>query len=357
MIFRRALNRELTIASASVVTILLAIVVAVLVVRVLGDAASGAITTDAVLAFLGFSLVAYLPVLLVVVLFAAVLITFTRYYRDNEMVVWHATGLGLTSWLGPVARFALPVVLAVAALSLWLTPWSFRQASEYQRIMESRDDVSRVAPGVFRESGHADRVFFVEKIGRGAASVGNVFVQAREEEHTSVMVAATGYTERAENGDKFLVLENGRRYEGQPGRADFRVSEFGSYRVRIQPREASLSHISPKALTVKELLGLPHPVHHGELLWRLSLPVAAMVLALLAVPLSAMTLRAGRSLNIVFAIVVYMIYSNLISVAQAWVVERTVAPIPAFLGVHLFMVGVLVTLVAWRVRRIPRNGW
>lgn len=351
MIFRRALNRELTFASLSVAAILFAIVVAILVVRVLGDAASGNIATDAILAFLGFSLVAYLPVLLTVILFAAVLITFTRYFRDNEMVVWLTSGLGLVHWLIPVARFAAPVVLAIAVLSLFLTPWSFRQAAEYRRVMESRDDVSQVAPGVFRESRHADRVYFVEKLGEGEASVGNVFVQSSENDRLGVMVASHGYTERAKNGDKFLVLDDGRRYEGVPGQADYKVTSFSRYALRVEPVEISLANLSPKSLSMRELLSLPHPAHQGEILWRISLPLSALVLALLAVPLAAVTVRAGRSLNIVLAILVYMIYSNLISVAQAWVVEEKARMISALLGVHLLMIATLAFLLYWRSYR------
>ena len=103
-------------------------------------------------------------VLLSATLYLAVLLTMTRAYRDSEMVVWQSSGLGLLSWLKPVVLFALPIVISVGVLSLYLTPWAVTKAEQYRHQLESRDDVSAIAPGVFKETKRGDRVFFVEKL-------------------------------------------------------------------------------------------------------------------------------------------------------------------------------------------------
>lgn len=59
----------------------------------------------------------------------------------------------------------------------------------------------------------------------------------------------------------------------------------------------------------------------GELLWRIGIPVSALILALLAIPLSYVNPRAGRSANMLIAVLIYAIYSNLLWVAQAWVAQ------------------------------------
>ena len=152
MIFRSSLLRELTTAAVAIFLVLLGISMTTQLVRLLGQAASGLITSTGVVALLGFTLVSYLPILLSVTLFIAVLMTLTRSYRDSEMIVWFASGVGLTRWIRPVLMFAWPLIVTIALLSLLLAPWAVEKSEEFRRQMDSRDDVAQVTPGVFHES-------------------------------------------------------------------------------------------------------------------------------------------------------------------------------------------------------------
>ncbi len=348
MVFQRALLRELTVAFSTVFASLFAIVVTILVVnnlvRYLGDAASGVITSEAVAALLGFSLVGYLPVILSLTLFIAVLLTLTRSYRDSEMVVWFSAGLSLAGWVRPVMMFALPVVGAIALLSFVLTPWSIQQSAEYRRQLDSRDEVAAVSPGVFRESKRAERVYFVEGLAPGEKAVKNVFMQSVQNGKLGVMVSQSGYQETAPNHDKFMVLVDGRRYEGEAGSAEFSILEFQRYAVRVETYEATVGETSPKQLTTGQLLRERTPANLGEFLWRLGLPVSALVLALMAIPLSFVNPRAGRSLNLIFALLLYMTYSNLVSIAQAWVAQEKLNFAVGMWVVHVVMAGLLLAL-------------
>ncbi|MBZ0093125.1 MAG: LptF/LptG family permease, partial [Sulfuricellaceae bacterium] len=136
----------------------------------------------------------------------------------------------------------------------------------------------------------------------------------------------------------------GRRYEGLPGSAEFRIVEFARYAVRIEPYEAKQGAVSSKSLPTLALIQQHTPVYLGELLWRLGLPVSAFILALLAIPLSFVNPRAGRSMNLIFAVLIYMVYSNLISIVQAWVVQGKISFVTGIWSVHLFMVAVLLVL-------------
>jgi hypothetical protein len=127
------------------------------------------------------------------------------------------------------------------------------------------------------------------------------------------------------NGDRFLVLDRGRRYEGTAGTAEYRVMEFDRYALRIETKEARGFEESPRTKALWDLLRDPQPAHLAELLWRLGLPLAALNLAVLAIPLSFVNPRAGRTNNLIFALLTYMIYSNLLSVSQAWVAQGKLA--------------------------------
>jgi lipopolysaccharide export system permease protein len=345
MIFRTALLRELAAASAAIFVVLVGIVLTTVLVRLLGQAASGAITSTGIVALLGFALINYLPVLLSLTLFIAVLMTLTRSYRDSEMVVWFAAGMSLTQWIRPVLTFAAPLVLLIALLSLVLSPWAVSNTEEFRRQMDSRSDVSQVTPGVFRESRHAERVYFMEEVPGADNLVANVFVSSTQHGRQGVMVAARGFQEIAENGDRFLVLLNGRRYEGEPGSTEYKVYEFERYAMRVETVESRAPRApSTKALTTFELLREPTPRNLAELSFRVGMPTATLILSLLAIPLSFVNPRAGRSLNLVLALLIYMTYSNLISITQASIAQSRISPMTGLLGVHAVMLLLLFVL-------------
>jgi len=347
VIFQRALLREFTNTGVVVFAVLLMITVTTQLIRMLGWAAQGLIPPDGVLVLLGLAALRYLPILLALTVFISVLMALTRSYRDSEMVVWFTSGRSLTAWIRPVLTFALPFVLTIALLSLALSPWSVRKAEVFRHQLENRDDVSAISPGVFKESKHADRVYFVEKLTADLSMVANVFVHSRQNEKAGVMVAARGRAETAANGDRFLVLLNGRRYEGQPGSAEFRVTEFERYAVRIETKEATKYIASRSSIPSLELLADPTPENQAELTWRVGIPVSALLLSLLAIPMSFVNPRAGRSLNLILAMLLYMVYSNLLSIVQSWVAQGRM---PTWLGwtvVHAAM-GALLWWLLWR---------
>ncbi len=353
MIFQRSLLREFTATGIAAFFVLLAITITTQLIRFLGYAARGNISSDAVLIFLGFASLRYLPHLLSITLFISVLMTLTRSYRDSEMVVWFTSGRGLTSWIRPVMIFAGPVAVVIAILSFYLAPWAIGKAEEYRRQLESQDDIAAISPGVFKESRNGDRVFFVEKLAANLSSVNNIFVHSDERGEVGTAVAKRGYQETAPNGDRFLVMLSGRRYIGPPGSAEFRIVEFEKYSVRIEANEVKESLPSVKALPMFALLGDKSAEAHAELVWRTGLPLSALVLSLLAIPMSFVNPRAGRSLNLMLAALLYMVYTNLVSIFQAWVAQEKIGVFFGMCSLHTAMLAIVATMFYLRVSVRP----
>ncbi len=349
MIFRSALLRELATSAVAIFLVMLGILITTQLVRLLGQAASGVITSTGVVALLSFSLVGYLPILLSVTLFIAVLMTLSRSYRDSEMVVWFSCGQGLGRWIQPVLAFALPLVITIALLSLLLSPWAVEKSEQFRRQMDSRDDVAQVTPGTFHESRRADRVYLVEEVAGKANLVANVFVSSTQHGKLGVMVAKSGFQETAANGDRFLVLSNGRRYEGEPGSPEYKIFEFERYAMRIETADSVARAPTTKTMSTLDLLRDPTPRNLGELSWRVGLPTSALILCLLAIPLSFVNPRAGRSINIVLAILVYMIYSNLMSIMQASITQSSIDVTIGMWGVHVAMLILLLFMFYQRL--------
>src|SRR5260221_5500258 len=213
MIFHRALLREFAGLAGAVFMALVAIAPPTQLIRLLGKAAGGSIPSDAVIAFLGFFALGALPVLLSLTMFISVLLTLTRGWRDSEMVIWFICGLPRAARLRRVLLFALPQIAVIGELSLFISPWAAQMGAQYANKLESRDDVTRVTPGVFGETSNKERVFFVESVSGESSQVQNVFLSSTQQGKGGVSMSRTGRTETAPNGDRFIVLEHVRRSE------------------------------------------------------------------------------------------------------------------------------------------------
>ena len=193
-----------------------------MLIRILGQAAGGKVASQDVVALIGFSTLNYLPIILILTSFISVLLVIDAHLPDSEMVVWFASGLSLTAWIRPVLSFGLPLVLVVALLSAGghaLGQPAKRRIP--QPLREARRPVQGVA-GPFQESSSADRVFFVEGLHRRhQPSSRTCSSTASRDGKSSIIVAREGVTEVDAKGDQFLVLKNGRRYDGTPAEADF----------------------------------------------------------------------------------------------------------------------------------------
>jgi lipopolysaccharide export system permease protein len=165
-------------------------------------------------------------------------------------------------------------------------------------------------------------------------------------------MSRSGHTETATNGDRFIVLEKGRRYEGAPGDPEYRVTEFDRYAARIELKEGKEVAPTHKTLPTWALLTHPTTQNLGELLWRVGIPVSALVLVLLAIPMSFVNPRAGRSANLLFALLTYIVYSNLLSVSQARVSQGRLDFGVGVWLVHAGMVALLVVMFAQRMQVI-----
>ena len=355
MIFKRAIFTELTATAGAVFTVLFSIIFSVGLVRILGDAAGGRVDNAAVFQLVALAALTNLPTVLTLTLFVAVLIALSRSFRDSEMVVWFSSGRSLLDWIGPVLRFATPIVLMVATLALAVSPWSERLIAESRKRFEQRDDVSKVAPGRFIESSNADRVFFVESVDLDGARVRNVFVSNRSQGREGVIVAELGVIEVRPNGDRFLVLESGRRYEGSPGEAEYRMTEFERYAIRIDSRpDEPINETAARAKPTGQLLTEGTSFARAELMSRISQPIVAVLLALLAIPLAYLNPRVGRSFNLILAVLAFLLYNNGLSVVKAWVQQGRLS---FGVGVWLVHLVVLVIVTLLFTRRVYLQRW
>ena len=349
MIFQRAIRRELLNTVGAVFTTLFTIVITVMLIRILGDAAAGQVASGDVVALLGFAALVYMPVIISLTVFISVLLVVARSYQDSEMIVWFASGLSLTRWIRPVMSVGIPLVLLTAALSLWLTPWASRLSYEYKERFRNREDISRISPGKFQESASGDRIFFVEGLSSDTRKVNNVFVSQSRNDDSSVVVAREGSVILDERGDKLLELRSGRRYDGKPGTQEFQTMDFARYLIVVSSSNREITdNKAARVLPTATLIREPTESNLAELLWRISVPLMCLLQMLLAIPLGFVNPRRGRTLNLMIALVLAVSYSNSVGIVQAAVGQGRLSFGMGWWPLHLTALAVIAVLFFWR---------
>lgn len=351
MIFQRALRRELLASYGAVFTTLFSITITFMLIRILAQAAGGKVATEDVITLIGFASLDYLPILLVLSGFISTLLVITRAYQDSEMVVWFASGQSLTAWIRPVLMAGLPFLLLTASLSFIVTPWANQKSQEVRSRYEKREDIARVSPGKFQESASSDRIFFVEEVAGDLSKVQNVFINTIKDGRSSVIVAKEGRISIDERGDRFLVMNQGRRYDGMPTDANFQMMQFENYAVLVTAQsKAAEGRKNAKALAVQELLADPNPANLGELLWRIALPSMGLVLMLMAVPLGFVNPRVGRSANLIIALILAVLYLSLIKIIETNVVQQKWSFAMAWWPLHGIALALAALMFSWRLQ-------
>lgn len=355
MIYKRFYQRELAILTISIFVVLLAVISTTLMVRLLGMAATGKIATEAVLITLAFSALKYLPILLSLSLYIAVLLALSRSFRDHEMEVWMSSGLSIAEWIKPTLTFATPMILLIAVLSLGLSPWAVRKSSDYRQKLMAQEESSAISPGLFKESKAADRVFFVENFSGEQGSATNIFVQTEKNQKLGIISAHQGQLITDAAGNRHLQMQGGRRYEGIPGQREYRIVEFEKYTLLIQPKDPGKEDTPTSGKTTPELLKHPDAGNLAELSWRLAAPIGATLMTMLAIPLSFSRPRSGRSINMLMALLAYMIYSNFVSVGNAWMAQGKLSPAIGLWPIHGALLAVVAILLAKQAGAFRNN--
>ncbi len=354
MILRRAFYREVGSNTLSITVLLLAVLALAGLTTLLGRAARGDLAKDIVLALLGWQMLKRLDLLLPLAWYLGLLLTMNRWYRDSEMTVLMACGVGLWQWLRPVIVLSSLVAVLVGLGAFYLTPLASRQMEQLRVQSAARFEVERLEPGVFNPLPGGNRAFYAAHIDIGDGRLEEVFIGSLEQGRKGVVVAQNGqpYTDPA-TGARFLLLQSGSLYDGAPGQPGYRVVDFGSYLLRLEPPPPPTLPRRSEELASGALLSEESREALAEWHWRLAKPAITLVLALFALALAHTDARRGRLGNLFVAILVYFIYSNLLALAQILVKKGAV---PAALGmwwVHAAMLLVALYLLARRARHRP----
>jgi len=352
MLFHSSLRRELSRSFGATLIVLVTVVMTMTLIRTLGQATRGNFNPSDVTQVMGYTVLAYMPTLLTMSLFIAIIATLTRMYRDSEMVIWFCSGRGLLTLLRPLMRFAWPIFAVVALLALVVLPWTNQRIEDLKAQYERRGDLERIEPGQFQESSNGARVFFVEKNPQGQSNGSNVFIASTERGRETVTSARSGRIETLPQG-QFLMLSHGQRLESVLGTSDLKVSEFEVYGAQISTEVSSAAiYIPVNTLPTLTLLKNLTTISLGEISWRLGLLLAAINFVFIGIAVSNVNPRVNKSVNLVFSLFTFVLYYNLLNLGQNWIASGKLSFSVTLLALH-GSVFILVTL--WLLK--GHNNW
>lgn len=348
MIIARAFYRESGRNFLAIALVLVVVFAFIGMSSLLAKAVRGDFADDIVLTLLGLQLAKQLDLLLPLSFYLGVLLTYGRWYRDSEMTVLAACGVGLDRLLRPLAMVALVVAVATGVLAMALSPLASRLIDQVKSESARRPGLNAMNPGTFTESAGSRRIFYIEQSNPATGEMSGIFASDLATGKETVIVARRGdVILDPATGEKRVRLHEGRVYDGSPGKPDMRIIEFRRHESIQGERQARETPSAVEDMPTSALLAMLTKDAWAELHWRLSKPLLVMVLAFWGLLLAHTDIRRGRMGNIFAAILVYFIYSNLLGLGMTLIRKGHV---PAPLGlwwVHFLMLA-LAGFFLWR---------
>lgn len=366
MIIFRYLCKELYSSILAITLVLLIIFITNQFIHYLKDAASGQITMTAVMQIMSLQIPLLLGYLLPLGLYLSILIAYGRLYVDNEMTILSSCGMSRAQLMGMTMIIALVVMMVVAGLMLWLEPIIQGYRTRILDEAVTNASIQKVVPKRFQ---HLDgnRVFYANRLVRENETMYKVFVAKMKNFNWDVTLSQTAREQTVKGlKGKFIVFQDGHRYLGIPGQKKFQIITFQHYGVRLVASDAHLDSW-PNNVPTYVLWHLIHTEKDPKRLrtleailqWRIAMPISVILFTLLAFPLCEVKPRSGKFARLFPAILIYIVYADLMFLSRAWVERGAITPALGLWWVHggalLLAIVLNCTRIGWR--RVFNLSW
>jgi len=353
VIIYRYIARELYVTLLALTSVIVAIFIINQFVHYIGHVAEGRYSMLSLLQLMAVLVPLIAGYLMPLGLYLSILLVFGRWYVNQEMIVMQACGLGFAELLTKVLGFSVLVAIVVGFLTIVVDPKVQRLNNKVLVDIAEQSVVSHILPQAFTPLGNG-QTFYSASIEKGHKKLLDVFLAERLVDGGWRITSAekAHEEERLQWPGRYLVFHNGGQFSIGDKLENYQSGIFDNYGVRVDVPVKTIS-TWPEDISTRELLPLYHsdPKVAAELQWRLSIPISAILLALLAVPLSHIRPRQGQYGRLFPAILIYLVYADFLWVGRSWVSDGKVSPWVGLWWVH----GLLLLCTA--VVYLRRWGW
>ena len=353
VIIFRYLAKEVFFTLIALTAILLLIFLSNPVVHYLNRAASGSIPGVIILKLMMLEMPNLIGLLLPLGFYIALLLAYGRLYAESEMTVLRACGYGPNQLLKHSLIMASVVAFVVGVLMIWASPYIATERARLLNTAGVQTLIQTIMPERFLSVNHGKHILYVQSMNREHTKAEHVFLAKKVEKDNKaqwdVLWADSAFAQTdLKTAEQYLVLKNGKEYQGIPGQGDYQVAEFSEYKARLPHPTVDIDS-DIRTFKTANLLPFNNPDRHkaAELQWRLSVPLMVFALTLVAVPLSRVNARTGKFASLLPAIILFILYANGMFIVRDAVNSGT---IPLWIGlwwVHL-VVALFGLLLIWR---------
>lgn len=346
LLIERYLLRQFALSVAAVAVVLVLVGLGGLLVDLMSEIARGKVPAALLLSQLGLRSIQVLPLLLPLSLFVGLLLAVGRLYGDSEMAVLSSVGLGPQQLLRPLLLVTGPVVLVVAAASLWLAPLGARVAKDMVEAANRSFLVAGLEAGRFMELPGRGGILYVGSLNADGTRFGQMFVQTEREGRLDVITARSGELFVEGEAGRYLRLHDGFRVEGTPSSKEFRLMRFEQNELRVPDREPDNDADNLESRPTRLLLDQTGRGPNAELHWRLATPLMTLVLGFLALPLGRGEPRQARYGRILAALLIYVNAMVLLLLGKGWLATGA---LPEWMGLWWLLLP-MAALASWLFR-------
>jgi lipopolysaccharide export system permease protein len=304
----------------------------------------------------GFNMLRDLPIILSLSFFLSIIISISQFYKNSEAVVMNSFGMGDKSFIHLIQPLVVFLFLIVFALTIYAVPWAKQQKSFAEDETVNASEFSFISEGKFESFKNGEIVFYASESSQideaGEQNMEEIFIYVSNETAPIVVLAseATKYTD-SDNESIYLRLKDGVRYEGLPGDENVNILDFDRYDLEIVSGEVqkSLSNFSEiEEKTSIDLLMEGGNLANAEIQWRLSQPISILILSFIGVLLAKTSPRAGKGVNLLFGIIIFMLYNNGLLVAKNSIESGQLNPFVGLWSIHILIVLFLIIFYHFR---------
>lgn len=357
MIVLRYLSREVLTTLSAISAILLIIIMSGRFTNYLKDAAQGGIDPSILLWIMWYRLPDFLYLILPLGLFLGILLAYGRMYLDSEMVILTSAGVSLRKIFAYTLVPTSIILVIVAWLCFSLGPAGINKFRELIEKQDSITEFNTLIPGHFQtydklnNTTLTNRVTYTETLSHDKRNLKNIFIAQTDINNTTgktssnLLLAKTGRIDVQPDNSRYLILNDGYRYDGQAGQANYRVTHYKTYGILLPQPEINIE-LKSNALTTEQLIKSDKFVDKVELYWRFSMLLLVPIITMLAVPLAKVNPRQGRFFKLIPAIFIYMLYLGLL-IASRGQMDKEKLPIYVFWIIHFIFFGLGLVLLYW----------
>lgn len=352
MLLNRYLIRDALSAWFAVALVLLSMLLATRFAFFLALAAKGDLPPALLFKVAALSSLRYLVLLTPVSLLLGVMLSLGKLYKDNEIAAMTGCGVSLSSFYKPYVMLGLVMAAFTAVLAFAISPWAARQSDYLIKDAKRLVQYTPFEAGRFKSVADGRAVFYTGEVSPDGSRLGEVLAFVEERGGTTLITAQNGSQAiDPANGERRIALNNGQRARLRPGEATTEMANFERLTTRITPPEFIFQSGSRAILPTGALAASKDPKDRAEMHWRIAAPVSALILVLMAVPLAYTQPRSGRYGKLVWGILAYLLYSNLLSLGQTWLAKGTLPPALGLWWVHGLFLLIAAALI-WRRRAV-----